>query len=131
MRLAIGAFLLGATLTMTGTRPVLAASQDYIFEIVQPKIQESNSAIISVRLMSKVSGKPVTDAVIFQTRLDMSPDNMGDMATKVTPLASSEPGVHRFRADLSMTGRWALKLAAKVPGEQETVRGEVVVTATE
>jgi hypothetical protein len=30
-----------------------------------------------------------------------------------------------------MGGRWALKLAAKVPGEQETVRGEVVVAASE
>jgi YtkA-like protein len=130
MRLAFGAFLLGATLTITGANPVLAAAQDYVFEAVQSKVQESANAIISVRLINKVSRKPVADAVILQTRLDMSPDNMADMTTKVTPLAPGEPGVHRFQADLSMGGRWALKLAAKVPGEQETVRGEVVVTAT-
>jgi hypothetical protein len=108
----------------------LAAPQDYAFEAVQAKVQPSKDAIISVRLIGKPSGKPVTDAVILQTRLDMSPDNMADMTTKVTPLAPGEPGVYRFQADLSMGGRWALKLAAKVPGEQETVRGEVVVTAT-
>jgi hypothetical protein len=130
MRLAFGAFLLGATLTITRADPVLAAPQDYVFEAVQSKVQESPKAIISVRLVNKVSRKPVTDAVILQTRLDMSPDNMADMTTKVAPLAPVEPGVYRFQADLSMGGRWALKLAAKVPGEQETVRGEVVVTAT-
>ena len=129
MRLAFGAFLLGATLAMTGADPALAAPQDYVFEAVQ-SVQESANAIISVRLVNKVSRKPVTDAVILQTRLDMSPDNMADMTTKVTPLAPGEPGVYRFEADLSMGGRWALKLAAKVPGEQETVRGEVIVTAT-
>lgn len=130
MRLAFDAFLLGATLAMTGADPASAAPQDYVFEAVQSKVQESASAIISVRLVNKVSRKPVTDAVILQTRLDMSPDNMADMATKVTPLAPGEPGVYRFQADLSMGGRWALKLAAKVPGEQETVQGEVIVTAT-
>jgi hypothetical protein len=42
---------------------------------VQPKIQESANAIISARLMNKVSGKPITDAVIFQTPLHMGPDD--------------------------------------------------------
>jgi hypothetical protein len=130
MRLAFGAFLLGAILAMTGADLALAAPQDYVFEAVQSKVQPSKDAIISVRLIHKPSGKPVTDAVILQTQLDMSPDNMAEMTTKVTPLAPVEPGVYRFQADLSVGGRWALKLAAKVPGEQETVRGEVVVTAT-
>jgi YtkA-like len=130
MRLAFGAFLLGATLAMTSADLALAAPQDYVFETVQSKVQQSANAIISVRLVNKVSRKPVTDAVILQTRLDMSPDNMADMTAKVTPLAPGEPGVYRFQADLSMGGHWALKLAAKVPGEQETVQGEVVVTAT-
>jgi hypothetical protein len=130
MRLAFGAFLLGATLAMTGADLALAVPQDYVFEAVQSEVQKSANAIISIRLVNKVSRKPVTDAVILQTRLDMSPDDMADMTTKVAPLAPGEPGVYRFQADLRTGGRWALKLAAKVPGEQETVRGEVVVTAT-
>jgi hypothetical protein len=47
----------------------------------------------------------------------------------VVSLGETEPGVYRFRADLGMAGRWALRLAAKVPGEQETVRGAVVFAA--
>ena len=68
-------------------------------------------------------------AVLFRTRLDMSPDNMADMATSIAPDGSSEPGVYRFKADLSMAGSWALKLMAKVPGESETVQGTVIVKA--
>jgi uncharacterized GH25 family protein len=85
---------------------------------------------ITVRLIHVPSGKPVPNAVIFQTRLDMSPNGMADMAATVKPLKSDEPGVYRFQAELGMAGGWAFNLAAKVPGETETVRGKVVITAT-
>jgi hypothetical protein len=81
-------------------------------------------------LRNTTTGKPVANAIIFQSRLDMSPDQMGDMAASLTPLPASELGVYSFKADLEMAGRWALKLAAKVPGEHETVRGEVIIVAT-
>lgn len=116
-------------MSIGGNQGALAASGDYAFEAVSAKVPPTSDAIISVRLFNKKTGKPVTGAVIFQQRLDMSPDNMADMAANVTPLDASEPGVYRFKADLGMAGRWALKLAAKVPGEQETVRGELVIVA--
>jgi len=130
MQRIIGAVLLCAVLAIGFHHPAVAAAEDYAFEAATAKVQASRDAIVSVRLIHKATGKPVADAVIFQTRLDMSPDNMGDMTAKITPLPSSEPGLYRFKADLSsMAGRWALKLAAKIPGEQETVRGEVIVAA--
>lgn len=108
----------------------LAAARDYAFEAVTAQVAAGPNAVVAVRLVNKVSGKPVPDAVIFQTRLDMAPDGMADMAAAITPLPPTEPGVYPFQAELSMIGRWALKLAAKVPGEPETVRGEIVVVAT-
>lgn len=129
MQQIIGAVLLCAVLTTGFHRQAVAAAEDYAFEAATAKVQASRDAIVSVRLVHKATGKPVADAIIFQTRLDMSPDNMAEMTSKVTPLPSNEPGVYRFRTDLSMAGRWALKLAAKIPGEQETVRGEVIVAA--
>lgn len=107
-----------------------AGANDYAFEVVQPQVKESKDAIIAVRLLHKPTGKPVADAVIFQTRLDMSPEGMGDMVSKVAPLKSDEPGVYRFKADMSMAGGYALNLAAKVPGETETVRAKLVIKAT-
>lgn len=111
-------------------RHATAALQDYFFEATTNEVPTGEDVVISVRLVNKATGKGVPNAVIFQTRLDMSPDSMAEMTSAVSALPATEPGVYRFRANLGMAGTWALKLAAKVPGEPETVRGDVVVTAT-
>ena len=67
--------------------------------------------------------------MIFETRLDMGPDGMGEMTAPVTAQGSPAPGVYRFTVAPTMAGRWELKLSAKVQGEAETVTGSVVVTA--
>jgi hypothetical protein len=125
----IGLFLIAAGLLFSGPFAARAATADYVLEAVTAKVPMGKGAIIRVRLLNKTTGKPVPNAVIFQSRLDMSPVQMGEMAAPLTPLPASEPGVYSFKADLDMAGRWALKLAAKVPGEHETVRGEVVILA--
>ncbi|MBK8174883.1 MAG: FixH family protein [Rhodospirillales bacterium] len=131
MQRMFGVLLIAATLSLGANHEASAAAEDYAFEAATAKVGQGSDAIVGVRLLNKASGKPVANAVIFQTRLDMSPENMGGMTSKVTPVAFEEPGVYCFEVDLSMAGRWALTLAAKVPGEQETVRGEVDVVATE
>jgi len=106
-----------------------AAASDYEFKAVSNEVKASDSAELAVRLVHKPTQKAVPGAVLFRTRLDMSPDDMADMTTSIAPNGSSEPGVYRFKADLSMAGSWALKLMAKVPGESETVQGTVIVKA--
>jgi len=106
-----------------------AAASDYEFQAVSKEVKAGNSAELTVRLVHKPTQKAVAGAVLFRTRLDMSPDNMADMTANIASDGSSEPGVYRFKADLSMAGRWALKLMAKVPGESETVQGMVIVKA--
>lgn len=129
MKRMVLACLLTAALAAAAPAMVAAAVTDFVFEAQPAQVTASRDAVIGVRLLNKASGKPVADAVIFQSRLDMSPDAMADMVSPLTPLPADQSGVYRFKADLSMAGRWALKLAAKVPGEQETVRGEVIVVA--
>jgi hypothetical protein len=46
-------------------------------------------------------------------------------------VASTEPGVYRFKTKLTMAGKWALSLGAKVQGETGTVENKLIVTATE
>jgi hypothetical protein len=103
--------------------------KDYEFQLVDQAIKTGPDKIITVRLINKVSGKPVPDAVIFATRLDMAPDGMQEMATKVTPMPGTEPGTYRFKATVSMAGRWQLSLGAKVQGETGTVENKIVLTA--
>jgi hypothetical protein len=107
-----------------------AAADDYAFEPVKAEVKKGDDAVVSVRLKHKATGKPVSDAVIVQTRIDMAPEGMAEMASPLEPLPSSEPGVYSFKTELSMAGQWLLSLAAKVQGEPETVVGKIVFRAT-
>ncbi len=125
---AFQATLIG--IAVTGSTTLARADiKDYEFQLVDQAIKKGD-AIISVRLVHKPDGKPVPDAVIFATRLDMAPDGMQEMATKVTPMPGAEPGVYRFKANLSMAGGWQLSLGAKVQGETGTVENKLVLKAT-
>ena len=123
--------LAGVAMTLAASLSLaaLAAANDYVFEPVNTQVKKGDDVVVSVRLKHKPTGKPVTDAVIVQTRIDMSPDAMGEMASPMTPAPSTEPGVYSFKTDLSMQGRWLLSIAAKVQGEPETVLGKITFQA--
>jgi hypothetical protein len=123
---AVAAFL--AAINLTGA--AFAGANDYVFEPVKAEVKKGDDVVVSVRLKHKATGKPVTDAVIVQTRIDMSPDAMGEMASPLTVVPSNELGVYSFKTDLSMQGRWLLSIAAKVQGEPETVVGKITFRAT-
>jgi len=106
-----------------------AGAKDYVFEPVAAELKKGDDVTIAVRLQHKPTGKPVADAVIVRTRVDMAPDNMADMASPVAALPSSEPGVYAFKTDLPMAGRYLLSLTIKVQGEPETVVGKVIFKA--
>jgi hypothetical protein len=125
--LSVGAAI-AAVVSLAG--PVIAGANDYVFEPVKAEVKKGDDVVVSVRLKHKATGKPVSDAVIIQTRIDMSPDAMGEMASPLTALPSNEPGVYSFKTDLSMQGRWLLSIAAKVQGEPETVVGKITFRAT-
>jgi hypothetical protein len=126
---ALQAALIG--IAITGPATIARADiKDYEFQLVDQAIKAGSDRIITVRLVNKTTGKPVPDAVIFATRLDMAPDGMQEMATKVTPMPGAEPGTYRFKATLSMAGGWQLSLGAKVQGESGTVENKLVLKAT-
>ena len=120
---------LAATLSLVGSA-AMAGAGDFAFEPVNPEMKKGDDVTLAVRLTNKQTGKPVPDAVIFKTRVDMAPDGMAEMESPVSPLPSKEPGVYAFKTDLPMAGRYQVTLSAKVQGEPETVTGKVVVKAT-
>jgi YtkA-like len=124
---AVAAALLGTALSVPSL-PARADIKDYRFELVQPEAKVGD-AVLAVRLVDTRTGKPVTDAVVFAKRLDMAPDAMEEMATKVQQVPSTEPGIYRFKAHLGMQGRWRLSLAAKVQGETGTVEDKLIIQA--
>jgi hypothetical protein len=120
---------LAALIGLAAARPASADIKDYEFQLVQPTVQVGSDRVFTVRLLNKKTGKPVSDAVIFATRLDMAPDAMEEMVTKVTPVPAGEPGSYSFKARFSMEGRWQFSLGAKVQGETGTVDNKLVITA--
>ena len=127
-KLLFASIVFAGAVTLTGN--AFAGANDYIFEPVKAEVKKGDDVVVSVRLKHKATGKAVTDAVIVQTRIDMSPDAMAEMASPLTPVPSNEPGVYSFKTDLSMQGRWLLSIAAKVQGEPETVVGKITFRAT-
>jgi hypothetical protein len=116
---------------MTGAITAARADiRDYEFQFVDQTIQAGPDKIVTVRLMNTKTGKPVPEAVIFATRLDMAPDGMQEMATKIVPTPGGEPGTYKFEATFGMAGRWQLSLGAKVQGETGTVENKLVFKAT-
>ena len=122
------AALIGAI--VIGTTSIASAEiKDYEFQLVDKSIKTGPDSVITVRLVNKSTGKPVPDAVIFTTRLDMAPDGMQEMAARVTSMPGTEPGTYRFKANVSMAGRWQLSLGAKIQGETGTVESKLLVAA--
>ena len=125
---ALRVALIGAATTGAATF-ALADVKNYEFKLVEPTLKAGPDKTITVKLVEKTTGKAIPDAVIFATRLDMAPDGMQEMATKVTPMPGTEPGTYRFKASLGMAGRWQLSLGAKVQGETGTVENKLVIQA--
>ena len=124
LRVALAGFALAATANIAR-----ADIKDYEFKLAEPTVAVGKDKAFTVQLVNKKTGKPVPDAVIFATRLDMAPDGMAEMATKIVHEPGGEPGSYRFKAAFGMEGRWLLSLGAKVQGETGTVEGKLVITA--
>jgi hypothetical protein len=118
-------------IALAGTAGIASAEvKDYEFKLVEPTVAVGKDRIVTVQLVNKKTGKTVPDAVIFTTRLDMAPEGMPEMATKIAvdPTAA-EPGSYRLKATFGMEGKWQLSLGAKVQGETGTVQSKLVVSA--
>ncbi|CAN1723702.1 FixH family protein [Hyphomicrobium sp. 1Nfss2.1] len=129
-RKTLRAATFGAALLALLSVAAVAGEKDYEFQLVDKEVKQGD-AVIAVKLVHKPSGRPIPDAVIFAKRIDMGPDGMEMMDSPIELVGSTEPGVYRFKTKLTMAGKWALSLGAKVQGETGTVEDKLIVTATE
>jgi hypothetical protein len=126
-RALIGAAIFAGSILTAGY--ALAAPADYSFELVQAQPAGPGKTNVTVRLVHVPDNKPVTGAVLFETKSDMGPAGMAEMPGKMSVLPSDKPGLYRFQIETGMAGKWALNLGAKVQGEAGTVRGTVTFDA--
>ena len=126
---SVRAAAFGAVLLAAAATAALADIKDYEFQLID-KEEKQGEATIAVKLVHKPSGRAIPDAVIFAERIDMGPDKMEAMTAPLELVPSTEPGVYRFKTDLTMAGNWALSLGAKVQGEMGTVESKLTLRAT-
>ena len=107
-----------------------AMTSGYTFELAgSAQSTGGGKSIVAVRLMRE--GKPVTGAIIIQSRIDMGPMGMASMTAPIKPLGEKPPGTYRFEVTNGPVWKkpdnWALSFSAKVQGVAQTVNGGVTV----
>jgi hypothetical protein len=124
--LVIGAVAAAVLMVCSGA---IAGGGDFKLILVKSEVGLAKAVAepIEIKLVGK-SGQPVPGVTFTRVRLDMAPDGMAMHTAKATLSPTATPGVYRLEADYSMTGKWQLSVAARVPGESETVTGKVVLT---
>ena len=123
-RVSASAAVLACVLALTAVQ-VRAKPTDYRFELAgKPQPAPGGKSIVPVRLYLPDT-RPVTDAVVFETKADMGPMGMPTMTAPIKAVSPAQGGVYRFEVEPGMAGAWAVTLAAKVQGEAETIRGSV------
>jgi hypothetical protein len=110
-----------------GSIEARAAASDYRFEVTEVKPGATGKSNVTLRLLHAPDKKPVSDAVIFQVSADMGPDGMPTMKAPAKAIPSSQPSLYVIEVEPGMAGNWAVQVAAKVQGEQETVRATLPV----
>ena len=131
MRTSMAAII--AAIGLAGTvSNTLAAAKDYRFELTgAPQKHGKGMSVVSVKLVHLPDSKLVAGAIIVQSRADMGPISMAAMTGPIKPLPEEPSGTYRSEIQNGSVWKkpdnWALTLAAKVQGEPETVRGNVVV----
>jgi hypothetical protein len=109
----------------------LAGPENYDLHLVENEIRQGADATIAVKLVDRRTAKPVDNAIVFATRMDMAPDGMEAMTSPVEAMPSDEPGVYRFKTNLMMAGGWRFSIAAKVQGEPATIERRLEFRAVE
>ena len=105
-------------------------SGPYRFELAEPPTSGGKGkSIVATKLLH--GGKPVSGAIIIQSRADMSPMGMATMTAPIKPLGEKPSGVYRFEIANGPVWKkpdnWAISLSAKVQGVTQTVTGSVTV----
>lgn len=116
-------------MSMSGPKTGAMASTDYRFELAGPPQSAGGKSTVAVRLIH--GGKPVTGAIVIQSRADMGPIGMAAMTAPIKALGEKPPGTYRFEVSNGPVWKkpdnWALSFSAKVQGVAQTISGSVTV----
>jgi YtkA-like len=120
--------ILGAAIAVAMSQSItaFAGANDYVFEPVNTQVKKGDGGVGALEAQADRQGSHRRGDCSW---IDMAPEGMAEMASPLTAVPSTEPGVYSFKTDLSMEGQWLLTIAAKVQGEPQTVVGKITFRA--
>ena len=136
------AMLATGLLSLSAAAYAADPADDYNFDVVNQPVAVSAHSELDVKVTKVATGKPVENAKITRTHLEMTmmhrPHKSGTptpptrgMGGEVKVVGSPAPGTYRLLGDVSMPGTWKLDIVASVPGEAQPVEGNVTFKAGE
>jgi hypothetical protein len=121
--------LRAADMDMPMSKPSAMTAASYRYELAGPVKSSAGKSIVPVRLVH--NGKPISGAIIIQSRADMGPMGMASMNAPIKALGEKPPGTYLFEIANGPVWKkpdnWALSFSAKVQGVAETVKGSMTV----
>lgn len=118
---------MAALILVTSLAPVAWAAEHFSLSATSTELPAENAVRFDVRVLDG-AGQPILSTVNpTALRLDMGPDGMAGMTTRIVAVSTDTPGLITLEADFVMAGRWALTLTATVDGVEVT--GTIVLTA--
>ena len=97
----------------------------YRFRAVSEETARGVGIVLQVRA-TDLAGQPKAGMTFTDPRIDHAPDGAASASFPAFPLPPREAGLYEFRATVPVTGYWALRLQAKVPGETQPVFASVI-----
>lgn len=131
VRGVVAALALSLTLTACAGATEVTSPPDYRFEAVQQPVRSGSDSVVVVRLVRMPSGKPVTDAEVFERHFTpvFAKAVPGGWVERTTPFCPDGNGNYRLLVSRSLLdGKTTLKLGARVPGESRTILGQIDLT---
>ena len=131
VRGVVAALALSLTLAACAGAAEVTTSPDYRFEAVQQPVRLGSDSVVVVRLVRMPSGKPVTDAEVFERHFTPVFERAvpRGWVERTTPFCPDGNGNYRLLVSRSLLdGKTTLKLGARVPGESRTILGQIDLT---
>lgn len=104
---------------------VLAAPDDYCFEVVAVQRVLPGKTAVDVVILRVRDATPITGAVVVRGAAALRPPGKPQTIARVVLAASGRLGIHRFEIDTTAAGIWALDLTLTVPRASRTERSYI------
>jgi hypothetical protein len=102
----------------------------YRFDAVGESTARGVGVTIQVRVKD-LNGRPISGVTFTDPRIDHAPEGAASASFPAFALPVHETGLYAFRTTIPVSGYWALRLQAKIPGEPQPVFASVTFKIVE